>query len=126
MPQKILLIDDDVDVVDILEVKLRNSGYIVTSANSGLEGLNKVYQESPHLIILDLMLPGLDGFSISRILKFDERYKHIPIIMLTGRTDHKSINLGLKVGADKYMTKPFDPNEVLTEVKKFLESSITK
>lgn len=121
MPQKVLIIDDDPEVIDILQVKLHKAGYTVESASAGLDGLNKVYQGSPNLIILDLMLPQLGGFQICRILKFDERYKHIPIMMLTGKTDDRDVKLGIKVGADKYLTKPFEPVQVLTEVNRLLE-----
>ena len=122
MTNKILLIDDDADVLDILQLKFKSAGYDVVTAGAGLDGLNAVYQKSPNLIVLDLTLPQLDGFQVCRILKFDDRYKHIPIIMLTGRTDDKNIKLGLKCGANKYLGKPFDPDNVLNEVKQLLEN----
>jgi len=118
---KILLIDDDPNVLEILSEKLTASGYKIVTASAGLDGLNTVYKESPNLIILDLMLPQLDGLQVCRILKFDERYKKTPIIMLTGRTEEKNLRLGLKAGANKYLTKPFEPNQVLNEVKQLLE-----
>jgi DNA-binding response OmpR family regulator len=120
---KILLIDDDPNVLEILSEKLRSVGYKIVTASAGLDGLNTVYKESPNLIILDLMLPQLDGLQVCRILKFDERYKKTPIIMLTGRTEEKNLRLGLKAGANKYLTKPFEPNQVLNEVKQLLSPS---
>lgn len=123
MPQKILVIEDDPDVRDILQVRLGSAGYEVITAPAGLDGLKTVYRESPDLIILDLMLPQLDGFQLCRILKFDERYRDIPIMMLTAKTEHKSIQLGLKAGANKYLTKPFEPEQVVSEAHKLLDKT---
>ncbi|MEK7450244.1 MAG: response regulator [Planctomycetota bacterium] len=120
LKKKILVVEDDPDIREILQLKLSSAGFDVTTAATGLEGLNKVYQDSPHLIILDLMLPQLDGYQMCRILKFDERYKDIPIIMLTGKAEDKSMKLGLKAGADKYLTKPFEPEHLLSEIRQFL------
>jgi len=120
MGKKILVVDDETDILETVKMRLEANGYNVLTATNGNEGYKKAKTESPDLIILDLMLPGLDGFQICRLLKFDENYQHIPIIMLTARSQEEDKMWGEKVGADYYLTKPFKSQELLEKVKEFL------
>ena len=119
--QKILIIDDEPDMVYAVQMRLETSGYQVVTALDGNEGLEKARKENPDLIILDVMLPNLDGYKISRMLKFDEKYKNIPIIMFTARGQRDDIKLGYEVGVDAYLVKPFEWKVLLEEINKLLD-----
>ena len=119
-PKKILVVDDEVDLVETVRFPLEIEGYNVLVAYNGEEALNQARKENPDLILLDLMLPKLDGYKVCRLLKFDERYKHIPILMLTAKTQEKDKVLGMETGADEYITKPFDVSDLLKKVKEYL------
>ena len=86
-----------------------------------MEGLNKAKNENPDLIILDLMLPKMNGYKIARLLKFDQKYKNIPIIMLTAKAQESDKKLGFQTGADEYMTKPFEFDELLSTIERHLK-----
>jgi DNA-binding response OmpR family regulator len=113
MAKKILVVDDEPRVVKLLKARLEKSGYSVIVAKEGQEALDKTYQEDPDLIILDIMLPNVDGYNVCRILRADEKYKDIPIIMLTGRTLARDIKAGMDVGAVSYVQKPFNADVLL-------------
>ena len=119
-PKKILLVDDEVDLVETVRFPLEMEGYHVLVSYNGEEALNQARKENPDLILLDLMLPKLDGYKVCRLLKFDERYKHIPILMLTAKTQEKDKVLGMETGADEYITKPFEMDYLLKKVKEYL------
>ncbi|MFH0790806.1 MAG: response regulator [Candidatus Omnitrophota bacterium] len=119
--KKIMLVDDDPNIIDILTIRLKKVGFDVVSCSAGLDVLNKVLSEQPDLIILDVMLPQLDGYRICRMLKFDDRYEHIPIIMLTAKAEKKSKEIGLETGADRYITKPFDIDQLVKEIEAVLK-----
>jgi DNA-binding response OmpR family regulator len=119
-PKKILIVDDEVDLVETVRFPLEMDGFNVLVSYNGEDALNKARKESPDLIILDLMLPKLDGYKVCRLLKFDEKYKHIPILMLTAKTQEKDKILGMETGADEYITKPFEMDELLEKVKTYL------
>ncbi len=119
--KKILLVDDEKDLVDTVSFRLKASGYDVVVAYDGQEALTKTRVEKPDLIILDLMLPKMDGYKVCRMLKFDERYKNIPIIMFTARVQESDKKMGEEVGADAYITKPFDPENLLGKIKELLK-----
>jgi two-component system alkaline phosphatase synthesis response regulator PhoP len=119
--KKILIVDDEVDLVETLRLPLEMEGYTVLVSSNGEDALNQARKEKPHLIILDIMLPKLDGYKVCRLLKFDERYKHIPILMLTAKTQEKDKILGAETGADEYITKPFDIDELIEKIKKYLK-----
>jgi len=120
-PKKILMVDDEVDLVETVRFPLEMEGYQVLVSYNGEDALNQARKENPDLIILDIMLPKLDGYKVCRLLKFDERYRHIPIIMLTAKTQEKDKFLGKETGADEYITKPFEINELLEKVKNYLK-----
>jgi two-component system, OmpR family, response regulator RegX3 len=115
--KKILIIDDDVALVASLSAGLGDEGFAVVSVNSGEEALDSFRRESPDLVILDLMLPGLDGMTVCRMLR---RSSPVPVIMLTAKNDDVDKIVGLEVGADDYVTKPFSFRELLARVKSAL------
>ena len=119
-PKKILLVDDEVDLVETVRFSLEGEGYHVLVSFNGEDALNKARKETPDLILLDLMLPKLDGYKVCRLLKFDERYKHIPILMLTAKTQEKDKILGKETGADEYITKPFDMDGLVEKIRVYL------
>jgi len=118
--KKILLVDDEPHIVIMLENRIRQAGFEVITASDGQTGLEKARKEKPDLIILDVMLPKLDGYKVCRMLKFDEKYKHIPIIMFTARAQEEDKKMGETVGADGYITKPFEPQVLLGKIKELL------
>ena len=118
--KKILVVDDEVDLVETIRFSLEIEGFNVIVSNDGEDALNKARKENPDLILLDLMLPKLDGYKVCRLLKFDERYKHIPILMLTAKIQEKDKLLGKETGANEYITKPFDMDELMKKVKVYL------
>jgi two-component system alkaline phosphatase synthesis response regulator PhoP len=113
MAKKILVVDDEPHLVKLLKNRLEKNGYSVIVAYEGQEALDKTYQENPDLIILDIMLPIIDGYHVCKTLRSDEKYKAIPIIMLTGRTLAQDIKMGMDLGAVSYVQKPFKPNVLL-------------
>ena len=118
--KKILVVDDEIAMTKVVEIRLRAAGYDVVLAHDGQEGLEKAKAENPDLMILDLMLPKMDGFKVCGLLKSDARYKKIPIIIYTARVQDSDQQLGKEVGADAYITKPFDPQVLLGKVKELL------
>ncbi len=117
---KILVVDDEEDILDLVNYNLSRNGYQVTCGATGEEGLRLARTEVPELIILDLMLPGLDGLEVCRILKNDPRTSIIPILMLTAKGDEADIVTGLELGADDYVTKPFSPRVLMARAKAVL------
>ena len=119
--KKILIVDDEKDFANALKLRFESKDYSVDIAIDGKEALDKVSSSAPDLIILDLMLPKIDGFKLCRMIKFDERYKHIPIIMLTARSQDSDQQLGQQVGADVYFVKPVENKELLDKVQELLK-----
>lgn len=118
--KRILLVDDEAQLVEMVVMRLEASGYEIITAVDGQEGLDKARQVNPDLIILDLMLPKIDGYKVCRMLKFDEKYKNIPILMFSARAQEQDRQMGLHVGADAYITKPFDPKSLLEKIEELL------
>jgi DNA-binding response OmpR family regulator len=118
--KKILVVEDEPELVRALEVRLKSQDFQIISALDGEEGLRKAREEMPDLIILDVMIPKIDGFRVARFLKFDEKYKHIPIIMLTAKVEDEDKALGEETGADEYITKPFEWEYLFEKVKEYL------
>lgn len=121
MSNKILVVDDEKSIVTLLQYNLEQSGYSVITALDGEEGLNRAIAEKPQLIILDLMLPKLDGIEVCKQLR--QQKIMVPILMLTAKDDEFDKVLGLELGADDYMTKPFSPREVVARIKAILRRS---
>jgi len=126
MAETILIVDDEQDVLDLLVYNLQKAGFRVNSARDGLTALQKARNEIPSLIILDLMLPQLDGTEVCRQLKADPKTFHIPIIMLTAKAEEVDRVVGLELGADDYVTKPFSPREIVLRVKTVLRRATSK
>ena len=119
--KRILVVDDEKDLVETLTYRLEANNYEVIMACDGQEGLEKARSANPDLIILDLMLPKLDGYKVCRMLKFDEKYKRIPIILFSARAQENDKKMGEDVGANAYVTKPFEPQALLGKIKELLE-----
>ena len=117
---KIVVIEDEVDILEVINYNLSKEGFDVCSALDGEEGLALVKKEVPDLVLLDLMLPGLDGIEICRKLKTDYSTRSIPIIMVTAKGEESDIVLGLGMGADDYMVKPFRPRELIARIRSVL------
>jgi two-component system alkaline phosphatase synthesis response regulator PhoP len=117
---RIAVIEDEPDIREVVEYNLRRDGFQVSSAADGEAGLELVRRESPALVLLDLMLPGLDGLEVCRRLKSDALTRSIPVIMVTARGEESDVVIGLGIGADDYVTKPFSPKELLARVKAVL------
>lgn len=118
--RKIVAIDDEPDILEVIRFNLARNGYEVLTARDGRNGLKTIRREKPDLVLLDLMLPELDGIEICRRLKGDPLTSQIPIIMITARGDESDVVLGLGLGADDYVTKPFSPNELAARVRAVL------
>jgi DNA-binding response OmpR family regulator len=118
--KRILIVDDEPDLVETLEVRLRQENYECLTANDGHNGLELALAEKPDLVILDVMLPGMDGYKVARLLKFQKELKHIPIIMISARDRDEDRLLGEQTGANYYLGKPFSIDKLLTTVKGFL------
>jgi two-component system alkaline phosphatase synthesis response regulator PhoP len=117
MTKRILVIDDEPELVKAIQIRLEQAGYETLIADDGLEGLDKARKEKPDLILLDLMLPKMDGYKVCALLKRDKKYSKIPVIMLTARTLERHQKQGIEVGAGAYMTKPFQYEVVLAKIK---------
>jgi len=116
----ILVIEDDADMVELLEYNLTQEGYQVVSAPSGEEGLDRISSKRPDLVVLDLMLPGMDGLEACKLLKRDPKTEHIPVVMLTAKGEEADIVTGLELGADDYITKPFSPKVLVARIRAVL------
>lgn len=118
--EKILVVDDEEDILELVRYNLTREGYNVLCASTGEVGLNNAKSKLPDLIILDLMLPGIDGLDVARSLKNDNNTKNIPIIMLTAKGEEADIVTGLELGADDYIPKPFSPRILTARVRAVL------
>ena len=126
MKPRILVVDDEPEAVELVEFNLKQAGYAVNTAGDGAEALRKARAQTPDLIVLDVMLPEMDGFEICKTLRLDAATARVPIIMLTAKAAEIDRVLGLELGADDYITKPFSPRELLLRVKKILARSVTE
>jgi len=120
MVKKILVVEDDPVALRLVEYTLGQGGYQVVTAANGLEGMRKARQENPDLIILDVMLPGLDGFEVCHRLRSEPETSHVPVIMLSAKAQEVDKATGLKTGADYYITKPAAPSEIMNKVETLL------
>ncbi len=117
MNQTILVVDDDKEIVRLLRGYLTKAGFVVLTAHDGNTAVHTLRREKPDLILLDLMLPDMDGWDITRIIRDDESLAHMIIIMITARVEDSDKIVGLEIGADDYVTKPFNPAEVVARVR---------
>lgn len=121
--EKILVVDDHQEMVDLIQETFRLRGYEVLGANNGQEALAKVYQDKPDLILLDVMMPLLDGYEICKTLKSNDETKHIPVILITVKGNESDIERGFEVRADGYVVKPFEPGELTEFAEKFIKKT---
>ena len=123
MAKKIVLVEDESQIARLIEFKLRKEGYQVTWKENGEEALEAIKAEKPDLVLLDVMMPVMDGYEVLRQIKEDENLKSIPVIMLTARAQERDVVKGIDLGAQDYITKPFHPAELLVQVKRILAKS---
>lgn len=124
--QKILVIDDEQDILEVVSFNLTRAGMSCLVAESGSNGLELIHREKPDLIILDIMLPGVSGIEILKKLRYDSRFKSTPVIMLTAKGEEVDRVLGLELGADDYVTKPFSVRELVLRVQRLLRPAKTE
>jgi DNA-binding response OmpR family regulator len=122
VPSTVLVIDDDPVIVKLLQVNFEMEGYAVIAAENGMAGLTRAREDQPHLIILDVMMPGMNGLDVARALRSAGETKDIPIILLSAKAQASDVSMGLEV-ADDYITKPFDPLELLDRVAGLIDRS---
>lgn len=123
MPKKILIVDDEPEMVQMVEMRLQAAGYDVIKAGDGQEGLDKAKKEMPDLIILDVMMPKMDGYKVCGLLKADGRYNKIPVLMFTARAQESDRQTSQEVGASGYINKPLFAAELMSKVKELLGES---
>ncbi|HHT9127074.1 MAG TPA: response regulator transcription factor [Candidatus Brocadiia bacterium] len=118
--KRILIVEDDPALTHLMKLSFEKESFEVDTASDGLMGLNKAREGMPDLIILNVMMPRMDGYHVCRFLKFDQKYMHIPIIMVTGKTHESERQTGIEVGADEYIFKPFDIDKLIATVQKYV------
>ena len=121
MPKKILAVDDERHIVRLVQVNLERAGYEVVTAFDGKEALEKVESERPDLVVLDVMMPYMDGFEVLQSLRKNQSTRDLPVIMLTAKAQDADVFRGWQSGVDCYLTKPFNPMELLTFVKRIFQ-----
>jgi DNA-binding response OmpR family regulator len=121
MPQKILIVDDEPNIVIPLQFLMEQNGYLTLVAQSGEEALESISKEKPDLVLLDIMLPGVDGFEVCEIVRLNPEWRKIRIIFLTAKGRDVDIAKGMVLGADEYITKPFSNQQIIDAVTKLLE-----
>jgi DNA-binding response OmpR family regulator len=122
MKKKIMIIDDAPEIVTLLEDLMEAHGYATASAPDAEEGYMKLTREKPDLLLLDLMLPGMDGFEFCKKIRADEAFKNLPVIAVSVLKDEENIKRGQAVGMNDYVVKPFDPSDLMARIKKLLGS----
>ena len=122
MPKKILAVDDEKFIVRLVQVTLERQGYTVVSASDGKEALEKVDSEKPDLVVLDVMMPYMDGFEVLQTLRRNPATRDIPVIMLTAKAQDADVFRGWQSGVDCYLTKPFNPLELVSFVNRIFQS----
>ncbi|MBN9503086.1 MAG: two-component system response regulator [Armatimonadetes bacterium 55-13] len=123
MPLKVLVCDDERHIVRLIQVNLERQGYQVVTAFDGKEGLEKIRSEKPNLVVLDVMMPYMDGFEVLKNLRREPETESLPVIMLTAKAQDKDVFEGYHYGADMYLTKPFNPMELVTFVKRIAQGN---
>jgi DNA-binding response OmpR family regulator len=120
-PSRILIVDDEPDLRSVLRFGLEAAGFEVLEASDGEQGLKVACEQLPDLIVLDLMLPRMDGYKVCRALKFDDRYRQIPVFILSARSGDTDRRLALELGADAFVTKPYDMKDLLSRIGERLQ-----
>ncbi len=117
---RILIVDDEDDVVGLLQLVFETNGFEARTASNGKAAVASAYEDPPDVIVLDVMMPEMDGWQVLKILKGDDRTQHIPVVMLSARAERRDKMIGLQEGAEAYIAKPFSPSEVVQEVRDLL------
>ncbi len=117
---KILIVEDEHDMQTALKIRLESIGFTVHLASDGLEGFQLAKKYEPDLILLDIMLPKMDGFKVCKMLKLDNKYKHIPIVLLSAKSSEQDLETGRKAGAEYYLTKPFRTDDLLKIIRELM------
>jgi len=117
IPRRILIVDDEPDLLSVLRFGLEAEGFEVIEASDGEKGLEMARTQQPDLLVLDLMLPRMDGYKVCRALKFDDRFRHVPIFILSARSGETDRRLALDLGADDYLTKPYEVRDLVTRIR---------
>jgi len=120
----ILVVEDEKDILDLIDYNLRQAGFRVARAMDGVEAMNLIKKEPPDLVILDLLLPGLDGKEVCRRIRQDESTRNLPVVMLTAKAEEIDRIIGFEIGADDYLTKPFSPRELILRVQAVLRRTM--
>jgi DNA-binding response OmpR family regulator len=120
LKETILIVDDEEDIVELIKYNLKNEGYAILTALTGEQAIKEARQSRPDLIVLDLMLPGIDGLEVTRHLKNNDKTNHIPIVMLTAKGEESDIVIGLEMGANDYISKPFSPKVLIARIRAIL------
>ena len=126
MAHKILIVEDDLPTVELMKFALQAEGFEVAVVYAGITALRSVEKEKPNLILLDVMIPGVDGFEVCQLLKHNIKFMKIPIIMVTAKVRKEDRMLGFEKGADDYVSKPFDPMELVSRIKKLISEAELK
>jgi two-component system alkaline phosphatase synthesis response regulator PhoP/two-component system response regulator VicR len=121
---RVLVVDDEINIVRLIQVNLERQGYQVETANNGAQALAKIKESRPDLLVSDVMMPEMDGFELLANVRRDPMLMDLPVIMLTAKAQDKDVMEGYKTGADMYLTKPFNPAELIAFAKRILSSSI--
>ena len=121
---RVLVVDDEINIVRLIQVNLERHGYTVETAYNGAEALAKIKENRPDLLVSDVMMPEMDGFELLANVRRDPMLMDLPVIMLTAKAQDKDVMEGYKTGADMYLTKPFNPAELIAFAKRILSSSI--
>ena len=117
MNEAVLVVEDERDILNLISYNLRKAGFSVSGVTSGEEALNSMIKEIPDLVVLDLMLPGIDGIEVCKTMRTEEKLREVPVIMLTAKSEETDIVTGLEVGADDYITKPFSPKVLTARIR---------
>ena len=118
--ETILIVDDEPDIIELIKYNLKNEGYLILTAQTGEQAVTIVKISHPDLMVLDLMLPDIDGLEVTKYLKSNEQTKDIPIVMLTAKGEESDIVTGLELGADDYISKPFSPKVLVARIRAIL------
>lgn len=124
--ERILIVEDEEDIIDLVRYNLEKEGYQVTGVTSGEKALQVIKEKTPDLVLLDLMLPGMDGIEVCRKIKAEPKIAHLPVIMLTAKSEEADIVAGLELGAEDYVTKPFSPKVLISRIRNVLRRQKAK
>lgn len=121
MPKKILVVEDSKNIITIVKMYLENHGYEIIPINDGVSAINSVFEIHPDLLLLDIVIPKMNGYLVAQTLKQNDSTKHIPVIMMSAKAQKDDIKKALELGVEDYLTKPFTPDELINKVKQYIK-----